>query len=424
MNKYKIISKKGEGTFSEVLKVQGKNNTFYAVKRMKNKFESMEQVTNLREVQAIRRLSPHPQIVKLHEVIFEKQTGSLYLVFELMELNLYEMIKGRKQFLPESQLKSLMFQSLKGLDHMHRNGIFHRDIKPENMMIKDDKLKLCDFGSCRGIRSKQPYTEYISTRWYRAPECLLTDGYYNYKMDIWGIGCVWFEILALFPLFPGTNELDQIQRIHNIMGTPPRALLDKFRKHSVHMNVNFPEKEGTGIARLIPHASPEALDLISRLLTYNPDERISARTALQHPYFRDLVEKDRLERGTPLVRELDGAAASTPTLPAASASSASSASSSGPAHARKSSNSNAVVGNAAANSGQAQQIVSARSIEPSPRKATEKALPMLQKPAQSIFSEMSAAPKMSTLPSKGGFLPQISSSSSSGNLAASGGKWK
>jgi renal tumor antigen len=78
----------------------------------------------------------------------------------------------------------------------------------ENILLLDDQIKLADFGSCRGIYSKQPYTEYISTRWYRAPECLLTDGYYGYKMDLWGVGCVLFEVLSLFPLFPGNDELD------------------------------------------------------------------------------------------------------------------------------------------------------------------------------------------------------------------------
>jgi len=101
-----------------------------------------------------------------------------------------------------------MFKVLKALHHTHKNGIFHRDIKPENILIKDDTVKLIDFGSCRGIFSKLPYTEYISTRWYRPPECLLTDGYYNYKMDMWGFGCVFFELLSLFPLFPGKHELD------------------------------------------------------------------------------------------------------------------------------------------------------------------------------------------------------------------------
>jgi len=157
----------------------------------------------------------------------------LALVFELMEMNFYEAIKGTKiidknhqylgrpNYLPEQRVKHYMYQLLKAIEHMHRNGIFHRDIKHDNILLMGDTVKLADLGSCRGLYSKPPFTEYISTRWYRAPECLLTDGYYGYKMDIWGAGCVFFEILSLFPLFPGNNELDQINKIHNIMGTPP-----------------------------------------------------------------------------------------------------------------------------------------------------------------------------------------------------------
>lgn len=297
MHKYRLVAKKGEGTFSEVLKAQSiKNGKYVAIKCMKNHFDSLDQVNNLREIQALRRLSPHANIIKLLEVLYDQPTGRLALVFELMDMNIYELIRGRRHYVAEDRVKNYMYQLMKSMDHMHRNGIFHRDIKPENILIMDDCLKLADFGSCRGIYSKQPYTEYISTRWYRAPECLLTDGYYNYKMDMWGVGCVFFEIVSLFPLFPGTNELDQIQKIHNILGTPPADLLAKMKKRSQHMDFNFPAKEGTGIAKLIPHVAPDCVDLIIKLLAYNPDERLSARQSLRHPYFKELREAEKRQK--------------------------------------------------------------------------------------------------------------------------------
>jgi len=294
MHKYRLISKKGEGTFSEVLKAQSiKSNKYLAIKCMKNHFDSIDQVNNLREIQALRRLSPHPGIIKLYEVLYDQPTGRLALVFELMDMNIYEMIRGRRHYLPEPRVKQYMYQLLKSMDHMHRNGIFHRDIKPENILVSDDVLKVADFGSCRGIYSKQPYTEYISTRWYRAPECLLTDGYYGYKMDLWGVGCVMFEVIALFPLFPGTNELDQIERIHNIVGTPPKKVLNKFKKYATHIEFNFAEKVGSGIAKLIPHADETCIDLIVKMLAYDPEDRLSARQALRHPYFGELRQADK-----------------------------------------------------------------------------------------------------------------------------------
>jgi len=167
------LLKKGEGTFSEVLKAQSiKSGKYVAIKCMKNHFDSIDQVNNLREIQALRRLAGHPNIIKLHEVLYDEPTGRLALVFELMDMNLYEAIKGRRHYLPEEKVKQYMYELLKALDHMHRNGIFHRDVKPENLLLLDDEIKLADLGSCRGIYSRQPYTEYISTRWYRAPELL------------------------------------------------------------------------------------------------------------------------------------------------------------------------------------------------------------------------------------------------------------
>ncbi|XP_044872611.1 MAPK/MAK/MRK overlapping kinase isoform X3 [Mauremys mutica] len=347
MNKYKPIGKIGEGTFSDVLKTQSlRDGNYYACKQMKQHFESIEQVNSLREIQALRRLNPHPNILMLHEVVLkgrgicrqvppgqgdikqnvgcqqehdefhgilekhqvihqqncevhrgpvlrlmsDRKSGSLALICELMDMNIYELIRGRRKPLPEKKIMNYMYQLCKSLDHMHRNGIFHRDVKPENILIKfsqQDTLKLGDFGSCRSVYSKQPYTEYISTRWYRAPECLLTDGYYSYKMDMWSSGCVFYEITSFHPLFPGSNELDQISKIHDILGTPAKKTLNKF-KQSRAMSFDFPFKKGTGLSPHVPNISPKSLSLMYAMIEYDPDQRIGAHQALQHPYFQEL----------------------------------------------------------------------------------------------------------------------------------------
>ena len=210
-----------------------------------------------------------------------------------MDMNLYEAIEGRKKYLPEKKAKFWIYQTLKALDFMHKNGIFHRDIKPENILLLKNKVKLADLGSCKGMYSKPPFTEYISTRWYRSPECLLTDGYYNYKMDIWGLGCVFYEILTLEPLFPGDDEIDQVNKINYILGSPPNELFEKFVKNSAHRNeFNFEHQKGVGINRYLTHVSKDAIDLINKMLIYDPDMRPTARECLNHECFKEFLEYD------------------------------------------------------------------------------------------------------------------------------------
>ncbi|KAM7109347.1 LOW QUALITY PROTEIN: MAPK/MAK/MRK overlapping kinase [Ciconia maguari] len=290
---YKPVGKIGEGTFSDVLKTLSlRDGKYYACKHRKQHLESMEQVSNLREIQALRRLSPHLKILMLHEVVLEvcdKKAVSLSLICELMDKNIYELIKGRRKPLPEKKIKNYMYQLWKCLDYVPRNGIFHRDVKPENILIKQNTLKLGDVGSCRSIYSKQPHTEYISTRWYQAPECLLTNGYCSYKISMWSAGC-FYEITSFQP-FPGPNELDRISKIHDVIGTPANKTLDKFKQSRI-ASFDFPFKKGKGIPRLVHNLSSKGFSLLYAMIKYDPDERIAAHQALQHPYFQELWAAD------------------------------------------------------------------------------------------------------------------------------------
>ncbi|CAF0727477.1 unnamed protein product [Didymodactylos carnosus] len=308
MEKYRILGKKGEGTFSEVLKCQNvRDGTFWACKKMKQLYKSMEEIQQVREIRVLKQLNGHPNIIFLREIIFDKRSGCLCLIFELMTMNLYEYIRGRQRSLSNETVCKFMYQLLKALEYMHKHGFFHRDVKPENILIKEETLKLADFGSCRQIGSKQPFTEYISTRWYRAPECLLTDGYYQNPMDIWSCGCVMFEIITLRPLFPGSNEIDQINKIHEVLGTPSHPVLEKFQHRNTAVDFNFPWRRGLGIARHLTHCSSDTIDLINQLCTYDPDNRISATYALRNSYFdsiRGLEEREQNGKNHPWERNI------------------------------------------------------------------------------------------------------------------------
>lgn len=285
MHQYRILSKRGEGTFSEVMRaVNLFTNKQVAIKCMKKKFASIDQVNKLFEIQALRKLIGHPHIVQLQEVLFEN--NRLAIVFELMDMNVYEAIKDRRSFLPEGKVTRWMCELFEAIQFIHQKQIFHRDVKPENLLIVDDVLKLADLGSCCALNAQHPYTEYISTRWYRAPECLMTSGFYSSKMDIWASGCVLYELVTLTPLFPGKTEIDQIHRIHAVLGTPSVATLkgyEKLRGHHLD-DVSFPQRKGTGIAKKLAHCSAELVSFLTDLLTYDPVRRPTASQALRSPF--------------------------------------------------------------------------------------------------------------------------------------------
>jgi protein kinase len=283
MNRYKVLKALGDGTYGCVSRAQNKQTgEVVAIKKFKQKYRSWDECVKLREVASLRKLI-HPNIVKLKEVI--RENDELHLVFEHMDSNLYEFIKGRTKALPESKVRNMMFQTLQALLHCHKNGYFHRDMKPENILVKGDAVKLADFGLAREIRARPPFTDYVSTRWYRAPEVLLRSAVYNSPLDIWATGAIMAELYTARPLFPGSSESDQLFKICSVCGTPSQSAWPDGYRLAAKINFKFPRFVPTDLGTLVPQASPEGLELMNGSMQWDPNSRLSAARCLQHPYF-------------------------------------------------------------------------------------------------------------------------------------------
>jgi len=239
MDRYKVTKVLGGGTYGSVLRAQNKSSgEWVAIKKMKQKYYSWDECVKLREITSLRKLI-HPNIVKLKEVI--RENDELHLVFEFMEANLYEYMKGRARHFPETKVRNIMFQTLQAMHHVHKHGYFHRDMKPENLLVSGDTVKLADFGLAREIRARPPFTDYVSTRWYRAPEALLRSPTYNSPLDLWACGGIMAELYNLRPLFPGASESDQLYKICSVLGTPTQAQWPEGLKLAAKIGFRFPQ---------------------------------------------------------------------------------------------------------------------------------------------------------------------------------------
>ncbi|CAK5080671.1 unnamed protein product [Meloidogyne enterolobii] len=284
-DRYRMTKKVGDGTFGEVsLAIKLDTGDVVAIKRMKKKFYSWDEAMNLREVKSLKKLN-HPNIIRLREVI--RENDILYFVFEFMQENLYELMKERDRYFPENSIRNIIYQVLQGLSYMHRNGFFHRDMKPENIMCNGTELiKVADFGLAREIRSRPPFTDYVSTRWYRAPEILLRSTFYNSPIDLWALGCIMAELYMLRPLFPGTSELDQIFKIINVLGTPTKEEWPEGYRLATAMNFSFHQSSGVPLKSIVNTASDDAIKLMSDFLAWCPEKRPTAVNSLKYPYFQ------------------------------------------------------------------------------------------------------------------------------------------
>lgn len=236
--------------------------------------------------------------------------NSIYAVYELMEVDLDAIIKS-DQVLKEAQIIYFMFQILVGVKHIHDCNIIHRDLvnfliqKPKNILLNSNcNLKICDFGLSRPIfqdggGKKSVLTDYIATRWYRPPEVLLEWDIYDKSLDIWSIGCIFAELLDRKPLFSGKNTAEQIDQIISILGTP--KIEDIYKNESISKGREIIYKSGVveklPWEKIFPNASSTAVDLLDKMLQFEPDKRITIEEAIKHDYFKDLslVEQEKPE---------------------------------------------------------------------------------------------------------------------------------
>lgn len=300
MDDYEILNKLGDGTFGTVYLCRRRvaapstssfsdstsNDEFVAIKKMKKRYYNWNDCMQLREVKALKKLN-HQNIVLLKEVI--REDNHLYLVFEHMELNLYQLIRNQLVPFPESTIRRVIVQVADGLAYIHKQGFFHRDIKPENLLCRDgsNSIKIADFGLTREIDSQPPFTDYVSTRWYRAPELLLHSKDYDWTVDIWALGCIVSELYTLRPLFPGRSEIDQIFKICQVLGIPNVIEWPEGQRLASVVQFNFPSIVPLDLIDLLADCSTRGLDLVRSMLRWIPVQRPSANEILNHSYFKE-----------------------------------------------------------------------------------------------------------------------------------------
>lgn len=294
---FEKISTIGRGSYGVVYKVRKRvSQDIVALKRVKlntntNGYEEGIPSSSLREIAALKNLR-HPNIMELFEVI---HTGtSIYLVFEYLDQDLKKILDDTSSGLAEKVARNYMWQLLKGIAFCHTRRILHRDLKLQNLLVnKDGVVKLADFGLARGMSLPlRVYTKEVVTLWYRAPELLLGAEIYGPAVDIWSLGCIFYEMLTKKVLFPGDSEIDQLFKIFQILGTPTSKNWADVM-NLPHFKTNFPIWPGKDLKKLLG-GNEEATDLISKMLIYDPLKRISAQDAMKHSNFDDLVKRTTL----------------------------------------------------------------------------------------------------------------------------------
>jgi cyclin-dependent kinase len=289
MDQYEKLEKVGEGTYGVVYKAQDSAGEIYALKtiRLEAEDEGIPS-TAIREISLLKELQ-HPNIVRLCDVIHTER--KLTLVFEFLDQDLKKLLDMCDGGLDLATTKSFMYQLLRGIAYCHQHRVLHRDLKPQNLLInREGALKLADFGLARafGIPVRS-YTHEVVTLWYRAPDVLMGSRKYSTPVDIWSVGCIFAEMVNARPLFPGNTDVDQLQKIFKVLGTPSEAIWPTVIELP-DWKSDHPQYEPQSWSQIVPNLDPVGVDLLKKMLQYDPNQRVSARGAMEHDNFRGLSE--------------------------------------------------------------------------------------------------------------------------------------
>ncbi|XP_052766530.1 cyclin-dependent kinase-like 1 isoform X2 [Mya arenaria] len=286
MEKYEKICRIGEGSYGVVFKCKNRETSQHvAIKKfVESEEDPLIKKIAMREIRMLKQLK-HPNLVNLIEVFRRKKR--LHLVFEYVDHTVLNELDRHPRGVPETMVKRIVYQILLAVNFCHQHHCIHRDVKPENILItRSGQVKLCDFGFARILTGPgDSYTDYVATRWYRAPELLVGDTQYGPPVDVWAVGCVFAELLTGQALWPGKSDVDQLYLIKKTLGDLLPRHVQIFSTNSFFKGMIIPEPERVEpLEEKFGHFSELVLSFLKGCLAMNPDDRLTCAELLVHPY--------------------------------------------------------------------------------------------------------------------------------------------